>query len=369
MKLSKSIFHFLSLALILSMIMMSCDENPAIVTQQDLLPEAFGVDIPSSISDQTLLGGRTEADTLSGNQVYQHMNTFIAIGEGASDIVESIILAIRVHNIESLQVLSYQSDDDGRIKNMEVLENVEHEGITWEHQLTITDADSEANADGGKAMQVFWSSNPIKGIAIIKPFNIDRLHEAGAGEAIYRVDYSESGELGYDSHMEVSISNLPLADPTIDQYSMQTLRMFAGRKGDVVDVYGNSNHPNAKFFTEDMGFNWAFTASGSHASDVGAAEVGLPPSDLNNTNRTTLLEDYSIKNVFTRQIRTAWPSATQSMIDAYLHNTDAPGYFDGNGFMSAGMSPGAGWGALATRLKALTPYNPLDISNMVVTFK
>lgn len=373
MKSSRSIIHFLSLALLLSMIMISCDQNPDIVTQQDILPKAFGVDIPTSISDQSLLGGRIsgrqEEDTLQGAEIYAHLRLFIAIGEKSSNVVENIMNAIRRLNIERIQVLSYESDEDGRVKNLVVLENVEYEGIIWEHQLTITDADSESNADGGKALQVFWSNSPIKGIAIIKPYNTNRVQEANAGEAIYRIDYSEGGELGYDAQMEVSISNLTLEDPTIDQYSMKTIRMFAGRKGDVVDVYGNSNHPNAQFFNQDKGFNWAFVASGSHSNDIGAVEVGLPPSDLDESDRTILLEDYSIKNVFTNQILSTWPNAPQNVINAYLKNTNAPGYFDNNGFISAGASPGADWNILTERLKSLSPYNPLETSSLVVTFK
>ena len=94
MKTSRSIFKLLSLALIISMITISCDENPEIVTQQSILPESFGVDIPSSISNPNLvsggrMSGRAEED-LSGDDIYQHLGLFIAVGEGASDIVETI---------------------------------------------------------------------------------------------------------------------------------------------------------------------------------------------------------------------------------------------------------------------------------------
>lgn len=372
MKTSRSIFKLLSLSLIVSMIIISCDENPEIVTQQNILPESFAVDIPSSISNPNLIGGRTSGRTeedLSGDDIYEQLGLFIAIGEGASDIVEAIFTSIKILNIQSVQTLTYTSDQDDRAKNLVVLENVEFEGVMWEHQLTITDADSEGNQDGGNAMQVFWNNSPVKGIAILKPFNIDRVHDADVGEAIYRIDYSESGEQGYDAHMEVRISDLPLAQPEEDPYSMRTLRMFAGKKGDFVDVFGNSNHPNAEFFSETTGFNWAFVASGSDAKDIGVAEVGLPPSNLDDSGRDVLLGDYSIRTVFENEISNAFPNITQTQLDAFLVNTNPPGYFDKDGFLNGGTSPGEAWNPLAERLSDLTPFNPLETSTLKVVFK
>ena len=196
------------------------------------------------------------------------------------------------------------------------------------------------------------------------------MKNANAKDAIFRIDYTEGGELGYDAQMEVLIAGLPLESPLSNPFSISSLHMFAGKKGDVVDVYGNSNHPNAVFFSGDTGFNWAFVASGSDPGNIGVAEVGLPPSTLDNADHTVLLKDYSIKNVFTSKINATWPGLDPNLVAAYLANTAAPGYFSSKkGFLSGGVSPGAEWDALAARLDALSPYNPLQTSNLVVTFK
>ena len=138
----------------------------------------------------------------------------------------------------------------------------------------------------------------------------------------------------------------------------------------MVDVFGNTNHPNATFFTGKVGFNWAFVASGNDATDIAVAEVGLPPSALDNSQRNVLLNEFSIKNVFTTEITTVWPGIDQTLLNAYLANTEAPGYFGGKtGFIAAGVSPGATWDVLANRIKVLAPYNPKTISQLVVTFK
>lgn len=359
-----------------SLVLTSCENNELIKPQSGLLPEKFSVDIPSSLSNENSVAngkssGRIKEDTLRGNDIYLHLNTFIAVGDGAANLVEEFIDGIRKHKIDRIQTLTYTSEDDNRTKNLVVTAGVSFEDQAWDYQLTVTDANSENEADGGKALQIFWNkSQPIKGIAIIKPYNCDRLENGNAKDALFRIDYSADGSLGYDAHMEVSISGLPLENPLNDPYSVSTLKMFAGKKGDVIDVFGNTNHPNAIFFSGDAGFNWAFVASGHEVKDIAVAEVGLPPSQLDETNREVLLEEYSVKNVLTTEITSVWPEIDENLLNAYLVNTAAPGYFDKKtGFLAGGTSPGADWDVLENRLNSLSPYNPKAISNLVVAFK
>jgi hypothetical protein len=358
----------------LSIVLFSCEENPNIDSQEDILPQSFSVDIPASISGEVTGGrrinGRLKADSANGNEVYSQLRTFIAVGQEASKLVEGIINGIRIYKINRVISLTYISDDDHRTKNLVVTADVTFENTTWDYQLTVTDADAQSQPDGGKALQIFWNhSTPIEGIAIIKPYNCDRIKNAKAADAMFRIDYSEGGSLEYDAQMEVRISGLPLPSPLVEPYAMNTLRMFAGKKGDVVDVYGNSNHPNAVLFAMNPGFNWAFVASGDEATDKGVAEVGLPSSSLNSTDRNVLLKENSIKNVFTREITAMWPGIDQNLLSEYLKTTAAPGYFDNNGFISGGTSPGTQWDALTPRLTNLAPYNPKEVSEMKVSFK
>jgi hypothetical protein len=373
------IISFVLVGLVFSLLWSSCETNPKAATQEDILPKSFSVQIPSSISNSNgvsggRIGGKTSGraagDTLKGNDIYQNLNTFIAVGAGASLIVDEFINGIRIYHIDRVLSLTY-TGDDSRTKNLIVSSQVSFEGKTWDYLLTVDDADSEGQADEGKALQIFWNkSTPVEGIAIIKPYNCDRVKNAASADAIFRIDYSEAGNLGYDSQMEVRIAGLPLANPLTDPFSIGSLHMFAGKKGDVVDVFGNSNHPNAVLFAGPKGFNWAFVASGSDPKNIGVAEVGLPPSSLDNSDRTVLLKDYSIKNVFTTEINATWPGLDPNVLAAYLTNTAAPGYFNSsNGFIAGGVSPGTDWDALAARLDALSPYNPLQTSNLEVNFK
>jgi len=314
-----------------------------------------------------------------GNHIYWYLNAFIAVGEGAADIVEAVMWHLRVYRIENVISLSYTSEDDDRVKNLDVISDVEFEGRLWEYQLTITDAGSEDNADGGIGMQLFWNKSPIEGIAIFKPYNINRRENAHAAEAMGSIEYSEKGNDSYEAFMIVEITGLPLPDATFHPYAVETMKMFVGKQGDVIDVIGNSDHPNARFNvydTETRGFNWAFVASGDESKNIAVAEVGLPLSSADIAGRAAILEENSIKNVLTREMTnyvvaayaqagiTLIPDEIAGYIMPWLRNADAPGYFNAGGFVKGGVAPNDDYGVLETRIESLVPYNPAEISNL-----
>ena len=349
----------------------SCEKDEVPKKTESIIPESFKVDIPDAISNANTKKSAMLAnvDTLQGNDIYQNLRTFIAVGEGAADLVQDIMLGIAVYDINHAMSLSYESDEDGRIKNLEVIEGSTFDGQSWEYELTISDAESASNADEGKALQVFWNVSPVRGIAIIKPYNCNRNENASSSDAMFKVTYSEAGDMGYDKHMIVEIAGLPLDDPLENCYSVSALKMFVGRNGDVVDVYGNTEHPNAIFINGDVGFDWAFTASSSKINDIGVAEVGLPSNTLDASDRVTLLETYSIKNVFTTQIYDQWPTIDSTSVQTFLYNTEAPGFFDRTGFIQGGTAPNSQYDNLLTSMMNLTPYNPIDINELSISFK
>ena len=365
-------YSFFSIVLLLigALYFTSCqkDTGPQI-QDQDILPENFKVDIPSALSyDQSTLKSAT-LDTLKGNVIYWHLGTFIHAGESGADIVEHIIRVIRIHHINRPMSFSFESGDDGRVKNVVVVAESFFDNQNWEFQMTVTDAESEGNDDGGKAIQIFWNRSPVKGISVLKPYNIDRIENEESPDAMFRIDYSEAGDHGYDAEMLVYASDLEVADPLENPYSMSSLKMFAGRKGNKVDVYGNSDHPNAVLIAGNAGFDYAFVASGDNNTDLGVAEIGLPPTNLDEPSRNVLLGYYSIKNVLTREIYEVWPYIDEESVEAFLYNSAAPGYFDSYGFVSGGTSPGSEYDEIESRLPNLSPYNPKEITNLNIQFK
>lgn len=362
MKKLKSIFVVF---IISSIFIFGCKKETPL-TGDEIFPEKFSVEIPSSLSSDN--SKATKSEVINGDEIYLHLQTFIHIGEGAGEIVEGIINSIRDYNLSQEMTFSIQSDEDGRTKNFVIVEQSEFEGKIWEYELTMTDADSENNDDGGMALQIFWDKSPVNGIAILKPYNINRTENDLAQEAVLRVDYTEARN-DYDAAMTVYISGLTVPSPLVEPYAMETLKMFAGKKGEIIDVYGNSNHPNATFFSTETGFNWAFVASGNDNLNIATAEVGLPLSSLNTTDRNVILKDYSIYNVFYNSILATWPNISTEELAAYLQNTKAPGYFGEGHFIQAGTAPNDLYNDLSNSMNLLSPYNPFEISNLNVEFK
>jgi len=345
------------------------DNGPGL-DENTILPEQLSVDIPSALSqDVTALKSAPVVDTLKGREIYGHLRFFIHSGDHAGRIVKHIIYAIRRYNIDQVKTVTYESEDDGRIKNLVVVEGPEFDGRTWEYGLTITDAESEGEEDGGIGMQIFWNHrNPKEGITLIKPYNLDRTNERDMAQAMFRIDYSGAGELGYDHHMIVSIADMPAIDPLLAPFAMDGMKMFVGQKGDKVDVFGNSSHPNAKFLTEKVGYNWAFVASASREDDVAVVELGLPLSTVDSEDRAVLLEEYSIYNVLYSEVKTIWPHASEEILNAWLTNTEAPGFFNKHGFIQGGEAPGPEYLPLVDRIQDLAPYNPKAIANLEINF-
>ena len=352
-----------------SLIFTSCQKNETedIKQPENIMPERFKVDIPSSISSAYVYKD-SNVDTLQGDDVYEHLRNFIAIGEAAADITGDIILTIALHNLSQPMEFTFTSDDDGRLKHVVIVAGATFEGTEWQYKMTITDEGPGENIMNNKAIQVFWNKNPIKGIAILNPYNIDRTTDPEFAETMYRIDYSEAGGMGYNHHMIVTIDGLPLEDPITDPYGISTLKMFVGKNGDVVSVYGNSEHPNATFFNGDVGFDWAFVAAGKTSVNIGAAEVGLPSNTLDSDDRYELLVENSIRNVFEEQIYAIWPWIDPETLEAYLYNTDAPGFFNNGGFVQGGTPPSPVYNSLVSVIAGLTPYNPYEIHNLTLSF-
>jgi hypothetical protein len=356
--------------LLTALLLTSCEKNEDELVQ-DTLPENFKVDVPSSLTSKTQQKS-AKVSELSGDEIYEHLRFFIGVGDEAAELVQAIIQSIRQHNLGQAMSFSYVSDDDGRTKNVVITENSEFDGQTWQFELTVTDAESETDEDGGYAMQVFWNNNPVQGIAILKPRNINHNDADGWSQGMFRIDYSEAGEYGYEQSMIVYISGLPT--PETDIFAISSMKMFVGKNGDIVDVFGNTAHPNAVLFESEAGFDWAFAASGNDKSGLGTAEIGLPPYLLDENSREVLLGDYSILNVYTNLIQTWFFEEYGSYIDditlaAYLENAEAPGFFNQNGFVGSGTAPSDDFNELTESIQNLTPYNPLSVANLKVSFK
>ncbi|HBF87095.1 MAG TPA: hypothetical protein DDX39_00525 [Bacteroidales bacterium] len=357
---------FLSIAVLLN----SCkkdDDNDDDNKTTNIMPSKFKVDIPESISSTDLQKSTSDAP-LQGNEIYENLRTFIHIGEFSADVVSEIMQAIATHGIDEAMTFSFVSDDDGRTKDVAVTENVSINDVTWEYALLMQDE------DGDTAMQILWNRDPVVGIATLNPYDMNRNENEALQNVMYQVEYSEAGDMGYENHMIVQISGWPI----VENYSINNLKMFAGKNGTTIDVFGNSNHPIARLVdsTYTEGLNWAFVAQGFTDSDIATAKVALATCNLQDT--TNMFEDYSIYSVLNNELHsvydpyiTEWGNDTiQAIFNYYLQNTHAPAYFDETGFVSCGVSnmPSTPSGFSNLSLSGLKPYIPYDIDNLLVKF-
>lgn len=354
----KKIFLALS---ILGVLFFACKKEetpPAVEENNSIMPQNFKVEMSTSISNDG--SEKTTGDTISGEDIYKNLRFFIRIGESSAEVVETLMKAIAVHGINKPMDITF-TGDDGRIKHLVVTENVTYENINYKYKLNVEDS-------GKKALQLFWDNIPVKGVAIMSIYDMNRNENPALDGVLYKVEYSET-EANYDARMIVSIHNLPVN--TGDPGSMDNLKMFVGKKGDIIDVYGNSNHPNIKLIDSSYtgGRNYAFVARANNLLNIAVAKVALPPSSVTNTQ--DLFTTYSVDSVIRSEVKTMWPNAPDSVIDGYLINTKPPGYFTTAGFIGSGSTVPAinGFTTEFVDLSQLSPYIPNDIKTLVVSFQ
>jgi hypothetical protein len=331
-----------------------------------LLPEKVVVDIPSAISsDQVQTKSGTNGDTLKGGDIYNHLRTFINVGEKSAELIGEIISAIRSYGLNNAMEFTFTSKEDGRQKKCVIVEGITYNDKKYQYKLTITDSSEYA-------MQVLWNTKPVEGIAILNPYNINR-NELKTG-ALYMLEYGDSTLATYDKFMVVSIMNWPV----IGVYGLNNLKLFVGKKGDKVEIYGNSNHPKAVFFdiSKTDGVSYSFTARADQTNDIAVVNLALPGTSITTVDR--IFEDFSITKVFETEMHTVWdPFAggnpilllyIDNTIDRLLVNAQIPGYFNQSGFIGCGTNIPQGFSNEFVNLSGLKPYIPNDIKNLKIEF-
>ena len=179
-------------------------------------------------------------------------------------------------------------------------------------------------------------------------------------DAMYKIEFGEDNE-DYDNYMLISITGL---DSTEQNYA-KNLKMFVGKLGDIVTVYGNSFHPGVEMTSTGNGINWAFVAQADAVQNIGVAEICLP--DALCTTSSNILNDYSIYNVLQNALTYAGVTDSTT-ISAYLFNATAPGYFGETGFVASGTEniPSTEFNILD--ISTMQPFAPIDVYNLSIEF-
>jgi hypothetical protein len=368
MKTVKVVFAVVVLGLMIAFQSCQKDDPETQVNDENILPTGFMVEIPSALQGENsklLYSKDSKTDTLQGGEIYGHLRAFVHVGYTGAKIVNELITNINEYHINKPMSFTYTSKVDHRQKQLDVVEKEEFEGKIYEFKLTIRDLKSSSSENIG--LELFWNRDPVVGVAIFNPHELN-YNETENPNLRFRIDYDESPATLYEKTMIVSISGFEIDDPLTHPYDMSTLKMFVGKKGNIVSIYGNSEHPYAKFFTQETGFDWAFVAAGNLTKDIGVAEVGLPSNLLDSQEREVLLVENSINNVFTNQIYEVYPSIDSTTLATYLQNAKAPGFFADGHFVQAETAPSMEYAELLQIIPGLTPYNPLKIHELKIEF-
>jgi len=356
MKLLKLFLALLSLTLL-----MNCEPEEETAPVVDV-PSTFSVDIPPSLSSATAsgIGGRVDAtnETIEGEDIYEALRYYIYLGEQSAEILEFVLVIGSTLNEGNVVSVTFPSDDDFREKRIDITNDVVRGGVEYAYEMTMVDTENE-----DMALQMLWNTNPVEGIAILNPYNLDRSEDANP-EAFYRIDYTEANP-SFEEAMTVYISGAEVeevGDP-------DNLIMFAGRNGDIVEVIGNSNHPDLTIIDPDYtgGRNYAFVARGDESTDLGVVNLWLPPSDVT-TNDFEAGDQYSVYQVLEAEIE-AVADLEQEVIDAILAEALSPAYFNNAGFITSGAdNKPESFSDAFVNLTGNTPFVPNDVQNLSIGF-
>ena len=342
-------------------LLVSCSDDEEVRSAIDI-PSTFSVDIPTPISSNTgSLSGRTSGDgdgVIEGNEIYESVRHFIYLGEQSAEIIEfTLFIAVALEN-ENVRSFTFIGDDDQREKRLEITENVTREGVNYQYEMTMVDTENE-----DKALQLLWNTDPaVSGVAIMQPYNLDRTDTEVDQNAFFRIDYTEDHS-DYDAAMTVSISGATV----VENGDIDNLKMFVGKRGDIVEVMGNSNHPNVTIIDNNFtgGRNYAFVGRGDESNDLGVVKLALPPS---NTPTDDVLVDFSVFSVLEAEIQSAGVS-DQVIIDAILVEALSPAYFNNNGFITSGPdNKPMDFSDEFVDLTGMNPFVPNDIKNLTLSF-
>lgn len=377
----KNLFKNFSKAAVLLVILIfaaSCNkekEKEPQPTSGNVMPSKMSINVPNSISSSTKGTGRLNSahcapsDTIKGCEIYELLRVFIEIGNNSGKIVDFLMTAISQNNINKAMTFQLTGDKDGRTKDYVVVENpVDSTNKTWEFKLEVKDSTNIA-------LQVWWNRNPVEGLVILNLYHIDRVDNPDVINLMYQIEYSENKAItGYDGRMIVTLTGFP-SDP-VDKWFVNNFKMGVGINGSIVDVWGNSNHPNAVFIDtiKAPGRNYAFVAHGDTARDIGVAELAIVPSTV--TTNDTILTGFALYDVLFEELETVWgpfTSTDSANVAGFLQEAKAPGYFmDTRGFVSAGNCPtpcDPGFTTSFIDLSGLTPFIPNDVANQTISWR
>ena len=357
MKSLKLFFFFIAALLINSCNSVVTDPPKA----ENIIPlDSILIDIPSPLSNYVSNGKFSKIDPIDGGEIYEALRVYIGLAEESAELLREILKIIHNHNLSQLKNFSFVGDD-GRTKEVTIVKNVSVNGIAWKYKMEIQ------NAGGNLGFQFFWNRTPFKALSVIDFYEMDNIEHQNLSGMKMEIKADGHGVASFQRQMEISLDNIP--KQAGDENYLNKLKMRVTDFGDLVEIIGNSNHPDMILIdsTQAPGKSYSFGARGSKSMDIGIANLALPPSNL--TTLQNLFLNYSLDTVIKSEILILQPTIPIDTLNVLVQNARNPGYFDGTGFLSAGpIVPNNLFSSAFVDLTGLIPFVPNDVKGLQVNF-
>ena len=358
-----------SLLLTLLLIVVACDnlklDKEDTIELEKIIPKETRINIPSSLNYSDFFDKKK---SVGGDTIYNYVRAFVNFADDATKIIEKSYRRIAAVENPGIFEFSY-TGIDGNTKKVSIQENYVDtiNKLNWDYYMEIyngTFADI--------ALKMWWNVSPQEQKIIFKPSSLNTNEMVNHQHALVEIEY-KAGEIAnpYEKTLFVAIDGLT-TDGEIS-YSPENIVVFTGQNGNSLEITGASHNPGVAlldYFYRD-GRNWSFFANVNIDENIAAVQLALPPSPLESIEN--LFTDYSIKKVILDEIKTVYPG-NETLPDSELFTLaqldgpkfESPGYFDSQGFISAGTAPTALYSNL-NNFGEYIPFIPAFIKDYEIT--
>ncbi|MFN8257450.1 MAG: hypothetical protein U0W24_17275 [Bacteroidales bacterium] len=340
-------------SLLIILISSSCDFLNLNVEEQEkakIIPDKVYIDIPSCLNSDEL---SSNFKSSSGDSVYNYLRYYLFLKIDAERILQQTYNRLKNIDTKGLAEFSF-TGVDGNTKLVSLRQNYVLGEDTMQYYMQIY---NESYSD--LALEAYWNLDPLKQVITYYPSKVDVNQMQAHPDCIVKIDFNVPGS---NSEFD-TVSNVFLYHFTLSQknrFMPDNMLITIGKKSNSLTLNGSINVPEAWYFDANYtgGRNWTFFSNCDIINNRACVQLALPNSWYD-TNENLFNEFYP-KVVFANEVRISRPDLANLNDDEILmamginpDDLETPGYFNENGYFSAGESVPPGY------------ENLLDFNNLV----
>jgi hypothetical protein len=338
----------------------SCDLFNLDVEEQErakIIPDKVYIDIPSCLNSDELSGNFKSS---SGDSVYNYLRYYLFLKIDAEQILQQTYNRLKSIDTKGLTEFTF-TGVDGNTKLVSLRQNYMLGEDTMQYFMQIY---NESYSD--LALEAYWTLNPLKQIITYYPSKINVNQMQQHPDCIVSIDYFVPGSNStFDTISNVYLYHFSLSSK--NRFMPDNLLITTGKKSNSLTLNGSINVPEAWYFDASYtgGRNWTFFANADIINNRAAVQLALPNS-WHDTNEN-LYDEFYPKVVFADEVRISRPDLANLNDDDLLlamdinpDDLETPGYFNEDGYFSAGESIPPGYENLLD-FGDLVPFVPVTV--------